>query len=264
MNRKKVLLLVLIFTTVILSLLIASNLSKKYNTYSVSESSWNSLIKQRKENTNFILKDIEFNDYKLIVDNSKSEIYYSVVNDSKNKYNPSVKFFANKQNVKLAILADEITDEKIKNNYKFKLMIYDENQYHVYNLICTDLPTINIRYKENKGNKQNNIPMDIFVFNNLSNTPNRITVSNGKLRMENNYFTFSLNMLTPGKNRRENKISILNMKPNSEYILTPVTNSLDEDSKNQDQAPQTPKSNRIELFINNKYLGTYNLGYKQE
>lgn len=61
---------------------------------------------------------------------------------------------------------------------------------------------------------------------------------------------FSLNKLTPGKNIRENKISILNMNPNSEYKLTIINN--EEENENY-------KGQRVELFINDEYKGIYYL-----
>ena len=55
-------------------------------------------------------------------------------------------------------------------------------------------------------------------------------------------------MLTPGKNKRDNKLSILNMRPHSEYVLTPANDITTNDAY---------KTHRIELFINNEYKGTY-------
>ena len=50
-------------------------------------------------------------------------------------------------------------------------------------------------------------------------------------------------MLTPGKNKRDNKLSILNMKENNQYVLTVVKSDLE--------------NNRVELFLNNEYKGVY-------
>ena len=113
------------------------NLGHKLNKFSISENVWNSIKESRIENENLVLEDIEFNDYKLIIDEKNNSLYYSLVNDSKNKYNPNVNYKANNKNVKLAFLDENITDEKVKNNYNFKIMIYNEKEYHIYNLKCT-------------------------------------------------------------------------------------------------------------------------------
>ena len=254
MSRRKIFLSVSIFTAVVIILIIGLNPIHKYNKYFISESKWNSIKDARTENKNLVLEYIEFNDYRLIVDSNNSTVYYSLVNDSKNRYNPNVKYSANYKNAKLVILSNEITDEKVKSDYKFKIMLYTDKEYHIYNLKCTDLPMVNIRYNEDIGNNKKSIPMEIYVFNNLSNTTNKITISNGKFKINKDNYTFSLHMITPGKNIRDNKISILNMKPNSDYILTAVTNN---EELNTPTSSKESKNQRVEFFINNEYKGMY-------
>ena len=259
-NRMKIIIPVIVFTAIIIILIIMLNPSHEYNKLIVSESKWNSIIESRTENNKLTLEDIKFNDYKLIIDEKNNTLYYSLVNDSQNKYNPNVSYRLNNKNVKLAILSEEITDEKVKNNYQFKVMIYDEKEYHIYNLKCTDLPILNISYDKNEEIKQKNIPMEMYLFDNLSNLSNRITISSGNLKVNEDKYTFSLHMLTPGKNKRDNKLSILNMKPNSEYTLTKLDNSqLQEDIINVEN-----KKHRVELFLNSEYKGVYIFGYLDE
>ena len=109
--------------------------------------------------------------------------------------------------VKIAVLSDEITDEKVKSNHIFKLMIYNENEYHIYNLKCTQFPIMNISYKQEMNDKKN-IPMEMYLFDNLTNMPNKVTISDGKIKASENQNSYKimLNMMTPGKNIRENKI----------------------------------------------------------
>lgn len=252
MSRRKILIPLIIFTTIIIILIIVLNPSNKYSKLSINESKWNSIKQTRIENKNMILEDIVFNDYKLIIDEKNEILYYSLVNDSQNKYNPNVTYITNYKNVKLAVLLDEITDEKVKSNHQFKIMIYNEKEYHIYNLKCTDLPILNIKYNRNEEIKQKNIPMEIYLFDNLSNIPNKITISSGKVKMNEDNYIFSLHMLTPGKNKRDNKLSILNMKPNSEYILTPINND------------QQNEKHKVQLFLNNEYKGVYSIGYINE
>ena len=255
MSRNKILIPVILFTVIIIAFIIVLNPSHKYNKLFVSESKWNTIKESRIENKNLILEEIKFNGYKLIINEKNNILYYSLVNDSNNKYNPNVTYSTNNKKVKLVILPDEITDEKVKSNYQFKIMIYDEKEYHIYNLKCTDLPILNISYNKDEEIKQKNIPMELYLFDNLSNIPNKITISSGKIKMNEDNYIFSLHMLTPGKNKRDNKISILNMRPNSEYLLTPITNFL---------SNEEIKTNRVELFLNNEYKGVYYLKYVEE
>ena len=263
MSKKKMLIPVIVFTVLIVIIIIALNPSHKYNKLIVSESKWNSIINSRTENEKLTLDSIEFNDYKLIIDEKNSILYYSVVNDSQNKYNPIVSYSSNNKNTKLVVLSYEITDDKVKNNYQFKIMIYNEKEYHIYNLQCTNLPILNISYNQNQEISQKNIPMEIYLFDNLSSIPNKITVSSGKIKLNEGEFIFSLHMLTPGKNKRDNKISILNMKPNSEFILTEVTKTSDNIQEQTSDINMENKKNRVELFLNNEYKGIYNLEYSK-
>ena len=252
MSRNKILISIIIFTALIITLIVVLNPSNKYKKLSINESKWNSIQKSRVENKKLVLEDIKFNDYKLIIDETNNTLYYSIVNDTKNKYNPNVSYTTNNKDVRLAILSDEISDEKIKSNYQFKLMIYNDKEYHIYTLKITDLPILNISYNSKDEIKQKNIPMEMYLFDNLSNIPNKITISDGQIRKSENGYVFSLHMLTPGKNKRENKLSILNMKPSSEYTLTAANN---ETEKNIN------RNHIVELFINNEYKGVYSVGY---
>ena len=244
MDRNKVLIPVVIFTLIIIALIIIFNPSSNLKKLSVSESLWNSIIEDRKANNNLVLKDIKFNDYILIIDEKNNTLYYSVINEGNNKYNPSVSYTANAKKVKLAILEDVISDNILNN--KYKLMIYNDKEYHIYNLKITNLPILNISYNENEDIKQNNIPMEMYLFDNKTNKPNKITISSGKIMTKGNSYLLYLQMLTPGKNKRDNRISILNMKPSNEYILTPIIN-------------ENYVNNRVELFINDEYKGVYSI-----
>lgn len=192
------------------------------------------------------MEEIRFNDYKLIIDEKRNTIYYSVVNDSQSKYNPNVSYSINNKTGKIAILLDEITEEKVKNNYQFKIMIYDEKEYHIYNLKCTDFPVLNISYNPNEEINQKDVSMEMYLFDNLSNISNKITISSGKIKKNKDNYTFSLYKLTPGKNKRDNKLSILNMKINSESTLIPINKE-----KNSNF------NNVVKLFFNNEYKGVY-------
>ena len=264
MYKKKILIPLIVFTAIIIVLVVVLNPSNKYNKLTVSESKWNTILESRIENKNLVLESIRFNDYKLIIDEKNNTLYYSWVNDSKNKYNPNVEYSTANANVKLAFLTDEITEEKVKSNYLFKLMIYNEKEYHIYNLKCTDLPILNISYNKDEEIKQKSIPMEMYLFDNLSNIPNKITISIGKLRKNEDNYIFSLYMLTPGKNKRDNKISILSMKPNSEYILTKLNDKSNSIQTQKGNINAEKQRYRVELFLNNEYKGVYYLEYIEE
>ena len=209
-----------------------------------------------------VLENIKFNDYNLIIDEKNDILYYSLVNNNKTKYNPNISFVASDDKAKLVILGDKITDDKVKNNYKINVMIYNDNQYHIYNLSCTDFPILNINYDvSNMENK--NIHADIYLFNNLSNSVNRVIKSRIKLDIiekENlkKDYVFSLKMLTPSDNVRDNPVTFLDMKPSSRYTLEELENI------EENQKDFRPNNRLVELFINNEYVGLYSLKVDKE
>lgn len=255
MSRKKILIPIIILTLIIIILVIVLNPSRRYQKMSISEDKWDSIIESRTYSANLTIDEIRFNDYDLVIDKDSNTIYYSLVNDSKMKYNPNVSFEASDDSAKLVILEDEITDEKVKSDYKFKMMIYNKDEYNTYDLACTDFPIVNINYNEVDGaGKKRNIPIDLYLFNNREKTPNRVTISDGKLDIldnENgsNDYKLTLFMDSIGRNRRENHVSIFDMDPHNEYLLTQA----------EEGGGQGPKNFKVELFINNDYKGQYSL-----
>ena len=252
MNKNKILIIICAFTSIILIALLIIFKTKNYNSLSISKDKWDSIVNNRNEDLNLKIDNINFNEYELIIDESKSIIYYSIISDSNNSYNPSVKYKSN-NNTKIAILKDELSEEKI-GNYEFKIMIYNDKSYHIYSLICTKFSTLSINYNMNKENRKNNIPINIYLFDNLEDSNNRITRSDGRMNVErNDNYMLHLELLSPGKNVRDNVISIMGMEASSRYILTKI-NAL-EDSNNT----RYEDNHIIELFIDNTYMGLYKI-----
>ena len=110
-----------------------------------------------------------------------------------------------------------------------------------------------------KKNKKNNIPIEIYLFDNLKNNSHRVTISGGRLNStDTGDYNFSLILKSPGRNERENPVSLFNMEPRSEYILSPTnTNNI---ALSKEINEEDIKENYlVELFINNEYVGLYSL-----
>jgi len=238
MNRKWLLAIILVLTSIAIILLTILNYNSKYNDKKVSDTKWNNIIKNKTLSTNIQLESLIFNDYELLIDNKNNAIYYSII-DSNNKYNPSINY---KTNIKANIA---ISNNNLQDN-NTKILIYTKEEYRIYNLSITNYPTINITY-DNINNKTK-IPIYIEIFDNYVNSPQRLIKSDGKLRIieEDNKYTFSLIKESLGHNKRENHISILGMDKENEYVLNKVT---------------TTENNTkyVELFINNEYKGLYSI-----
>lgn len=227
--------------------------TQKYNSLSIDEKKWDSIISKREESLDVEIDNIRFNEYDLIIDNNNNKIYYSIVNENDSSYNPSVSYKTNDK-VKLVILKDELNENKI-GEYEFKIMIYNDSSYRIYSLLCTRFPILNITSKdqENDSRKQS-ILMKMYFFDNLENSSNRIIKSDGILNIENDSnYKMHLEVLSPGRNIRDNVISIMGMEPSSRYDLSKVK------SLEEDETMKYEDNNLIELFIDNKYKGIYKI-----
>ncbi|MBR1936244.1 MAG: hypothetical protein IJ842_00975 [Bacilli bacterium] len=252
MNRKKILIVIIFFTILIITGLLIITRTDSYNSLSISQEKWDSILEKRKENLTLEIENIRFNEYDLIVDNSNSKLYYSIINDNDSSYNPSVSYKTNNK-TKLVVLKDELDESKI-GDYEFKIMIYNNSSYRTYRLVCTRFPILNItnKDKENDSSKQS-ILMQMYFFDNLKNSSNRILRSDGILNIENNNnYKMHLEVLSPGRNIRDNVISIMGMEPSSRYDLTKINSIQENRFKNEDK-------HIIELFIDNKYKGLYKI-----
>lgn len=247
MDRKKLLGIILVLTSMSVIIILLLKLNIRYNKLVINNDKWNSIISSRSVSTSIKLENIEFNDYNLLVDNENSIIYYSVVNSSK-KYNPSIKYVTNKK-VSIAI-NDYITDDKLEQE-DIKIMLYNDSEYRIYTLVVTNYPILNIMYDTKEDNKSN-IPVQIELFDNHDYAPQRVIKSDGKFKVieENSVYSLSLFKQSLGNNKRENHVSIFGMDKRDEYLIKKKDNESDE-------------HRYIRLFINNNYSGIYSLGHKE-
>jgi len=252
MNRKILLIIILAFSIIGILLVCSANKSIRFDKLTISSDDWSSIIEERKSGEIY-LKNIKFNEYDLVIDEKNNKIYYSIINNSSSKFLPQVSYFASGDGIKLAILDDEITEDKISNNHEFKVILYNNEYYKTYGLYCTSFPMLNIVYDSEEKN-DNNIPMSIYLFNNFENGVNRIVRSDGILdiaRMEDDSTNYKFSLLTtsPNNNEIENVISLLHMKPSNEYFLN-LVNSSDNTSPLNNRFKEP--FDRINLFSGDK------------
>ena len=283
MNKKLLFIIIVIFSILGITAIFTINPQIHFDKLNISEDEWNTIVSSRSEGELF-LKSIKFNDYDLIIDDDSNKIYYSVIKNSSNKFSPLVSYTASSSNAKIAFLNDEINENKISNNHEFKMIVYDDKEYSIYGLYCTNFPMLNIVLDEEKI-KKSGTSMSMYLFNNFDNGIQRIVRSDGNINIVEtednvNNYKFSLVMTTPGNNERDNVISLLHMKQSNEYYLNAInigenTSPLKPILEKKDRASKSDSNNstsgdmmfklkerdeqRVELFINNQYVGLYSL-----
>lgn len=130
--------------------------------------------------------------------------------------------------------------------YSIDVIIYDKNNYHIYNLQITDYPTININYS-NRINDINNV-VEINVFDNHKKSSQKVIKTNAEFKVLEDNIKYLLNLKREslGHNTKKNPISLFGMDRVNKYVLTNV-----EDNDNN--------LKYVQLFFNNEHKGIYEI-----
>ena len=250
MNKKNLLIIILVLTCLVIITIFVFSYKAKYNKYLVSSDEWNSIINNNTLDNNISIVAIKFNDYNLVVDEEKSTIYYSVVN-TQNKYNPSIYYKLSDDKLKIAING-ELSDDALENSNAIKIIVYGNNSYKIYKLVVTNYPILSFTYKSENDSKRK-VDVTLEIFDNHDYVPQRVIKSDGRLRViePNKEYSFSLKKESLGHNERDNPISIFGMDKQNEYLIkvTNITNDRDK---------------YVLVFINNKYMGLYTFSLNEE
>lgn len=261
--------------------------SGRLSDLAVNEEQFLDLMEGRKERTD-LLEHLTFEEETLFLDPVSGTFYYSLLENSADAYNPSVFVKSGYKGVKAAFLTDGITEESIRNNQAIPVLIYTDKAYCQYNLRCTTLPMLNIECGEEMEDeslmdKDVVVPMHITLFDNRRGAVNRLMYSDGTIHVRGasslgqpkKGFRFSLTVESLGGHTRKNKISLLGLRQDEDWLLYAAyedqekirnvfSSNLWQYSCAKDNAwgANTGMEYRyLELFINGKYWGLYALGF---
>lgn len=253
----------------------------RLNDISVSKAQIEQLKAERSKSPISLIQELYFNDEMLFFDSSDNTYYYSMPENCKSADNPHIRQKSANASVALAFLDEKITSESIKEDHAFTLIAYDENFYSEYNLKCTNLPMMNINCVSEI--ERENVPMNMTLFDNRAKASQRLTISEGNIHIRGastsgypkKSFRVSLIQKSLGDNQRSNKVSLLGMRQDDDWILYPAFNDnfkiknvfssnlwkytcAADNSLGIDNGMEYKY---IELFMNGKYWGLYALGY---
>lgn len=248
---------------------------------SVNEEQMNKIISSRHISDTGLLDALFFDEQQLIFDASSGTFYYSLVEGSKSAYNPYVEIKTAYKEVSIAVQDAQITAQDIKTSKAFRLIVYDAAAYCEYRLICTTLPLMNIECDTEIGAE--NVSMHMTLFDNSRGAAQKFTESDGNIHVRGKStsaypkkgYKLSLTKESLADNVRLNKISLLGMRQDDDWILYAAYNdpekirnvfssSLWKNTCAGDNAlgiDNGMEYKYIELFINHQYWGLYALGY---
>lgn len=266
-----------------MNIILIFNSSKiKYNEIIISEEEYNELINNKTRIEDDVLTSIKFNNFDLYKSSNNVDIYYSLLDNNKRRYNPTIRYVSTLSKSNIAIVDGIISDETIESNKKIKFVVYNNDSYREYTITCTTLPIMNIDYdKDIEFQLDTNYKMNMFLFDNKELVPNRYVTSQGNINIkgktisDKNSFNISLKQNSLGYNTRNNDISLLDMRKDNNYVLYSMADDQEmirnvlasriwfdgSAKRNSFDLENGMYFKYIELFVNGEYQGLYALGY---
>lgn len=227
-----------------------------------------------------LLDELFFDEQQLFFDASSDTFYYSLEEDSRSAYNPRVEIRA-ADGMHVAVLGERILPEDVRAAETMQLIAYNESAYREYHLVCTTLPLMNIESDTQIGDED--VPVHMTLFDNSRGAAQRLTQSDGAMHIRGGStrtypkkgYKLSLTKESLGNNVRLNKVSLLGMRQDDDWILYAAYNdpekirnvfssALWKNTCAGDNAlgiDNGMEYRYVELFLNNEYWGLYALGY---
>ncbi len=284
MNKKIILICIILILLILIFSVFLYHKSCNYEDLLVSDETWNEIISKRTMTNENFTTSLKFNDYELLFDNVNCTYYYSLIESYSNRYNPTVSYKTNKDDLKL-VINKKITDNLIENNDCVEIMLYNDTEFTIYALRCTTLPILNITSNDiDNLSRTSDINMSLYLFDNSKKSAKRITRSDGKMHIRGQIsavfpkkcFKLSLKMESLGNHTRKNHLSLLGMRKDDDWILYAAYNDQEKirnvfasnlwyEASAKNNMFGITNGNQykfLELFINNEYWGLYALGYR--
>ncbi len=255
--------------------------NKRFNDCIINYKDFEKIKKERIE-TNQFNPSIEFNEQSLFREADTNIFYYSLVEGSSTARNPRINLdIETKEPLKIAFCNNKITDILLEKDFHIRFVIYSDECFQEFYLVCTTLPIMNINCEGDIGDADVN--MTLYLFDNQKDCTKRITKSEGRIRIRGGItrtfpkkaYKINTRIKSLGDNTRENNISLLGLRQDNDWILDAlypdqekVRNVFSQNlwkyscaRNNKYHIDAGTEYKYLELFVNGKYSGLYALGY---
>jgi hypothetical protein len=282
MNKKISAVLVLMVLAVLCALPFFTGNTTSYRDAVISRADAEEIAGTREMKTDLV-SSLYVGDQELLNDVFTGFYFYSLPEGAQSAMTPDFTVKSEYRGVRACLVGGTITDEMIRNNHSISLLFYNDDYYLYSSLKCTTLPVMDIKCSTH-GIDENYSEMSFFLYDNRRDTDKRITLSDGIIRKRGGItaeyypkipYRIKLQSHSPGHSTRSYVTSLLGMKENNSWILYPGYNDedrvrnvfsqnlwYDTTSDNNAFGVHTgPEYRYLEVFINEKYMGLYALGY---
>ncbi len=281
MNKKISYVIVLMVLAVLCALPFFTSKTSYYSDVVITRTEADDITRDREMKTDLV-SSLHVGDQSLIYDYFSAFYFYSLPEESEYARYPDFSVMSDYDNVCVRMVDGTITDELIRNNGDITLLFYNDDYYLYSSLKCTTLPVMDIDCERTVDEEY--AEMSFILYDNSEDADRRITLSDGQIRKRGGItaeyypkipYRIKLKSHSPGHSTRSYVTSLLGMKENDSWILYPAYN--DEDrarnvfsqnlwhdtvSDNNAFGVHTgPEYRYLEVFMNEKYMGLYALGY---
>lgn len=220
---------------------------------------------------------IYFDEQELIYDENGHSYYYSVIEGSKSGMDPHISLSTILPDAKF-VFSSAITEELIANNIPILLSVYNNEGYELFYIRVTTLPIMNIDCTD-IIDSEINYEMYFTLFNNDKSCERRLIESEGKIHARGatssmypkRSYHISLKQKSPGESTRNNRVSLLGMRQDEDWLLYAIYSDQEKVRNVFSQnlwyeSCRTDNSYRkttgtvyryVELFFNREYHGLY-------
>lgn len=279
--KKKLAAVLFLISIVGMIMSLTAGRESRYSELCITAEERQEIVEGRKVSEGSLATQILFNEYELVRDTAGNRWFYSLIQNSDSAYDPYVECIS-QENVKVAIVGSEITDELIASGREFEMLIYTDEEYQAVRLAFTTLPLLCVNYDGEMGDTES-VPFVLRLFDNRSEATQRVTESDGEIRIRGRYsrnfpkkgYRITLYEESVGENRRESDAALLGMRKDGDWLLYSAYNDQDKvrnvfssnlwkescGANNSFGLDNGMEYKYVELFINDQYWGLYALGY---
>lgn len=249
------------------------------NGYVLPLSSRNSEIPNADEVVEYPLEEEKSKEFPEGASGIRGDVFlYPMPESEKTGYNPIVEYHGE---VQMALEEAYITDERIGRSHEYRMMAYNDEQYHEFSLYVTTLPVIEIEYNS-KITKWESSDAVVTVHDNRDDALTPLVKSDATIRLRGGStidypkrpFRISMKDESVGGHNRKNRSSILGMRQDEDWILYPAYNDREKvrnvfcsnlwmktNANRNDFGVENGYEYRYcELLINGEYRGLYAIG----
>ncbi len=283
-DRKKIISIIFIIFSIgiFAGALYFSDRSMPFSELIVDADGFNSIMSTRSESENDIINAVIFGEEKLFFDAQTDTFYYSLPEGMVGAYDPRVRVESD-NGAAVSVLEDSITQDIIENNDTIELIAFNDDLYKLYHLKCTTLPLLGITTAYEGEITEDDMPVEIALFDNSSKALNRLVCSDANMHVRGGTtkaypklgYKVSLTQMSLGENERPNHVSLLGLREDDDWVLYPAYNDQEKirnvfsanlwqyscADDNRQHVNTGMEYRYIELFINNRYWGLYAIGY---